>query len=32
MKDHKNVHSQIMSLMSIIIEKKWDYKEILNVF
>ena len=30
--DQRNIHSQIMSLMKIITEKRWDYKEILEVF
>lgn len=32
MNDHKNMHSQIMSLMNIIIDKKWENKDIINVF
>ena len=31
-KDQRNIHSQIMSLMNIVIDKKWDYREILEVF
>ena len=31
-KDQRNIHSQIMSLMNIVIDKTWDYREILEVF